>query len=55
MNIKSYLNLRDENEKLKAVIEKYKQLELDVEFLRNQNNNLKKFLKQKTYTKKQVM
>ena len=43
-DISSYLNLKEENEKLRSVIEKYKLLELNVEFLRNQNNNLKKIL-----------
>ncbi len=43
-DISSYLNLKEENEKLKSVIEKYKILELNVEFLRNQNNSLKKIL-----------
>ena len=40
----TYLNVKKENQKLKDVIEKYKQLELNVEFLKNQNNSLKKIL-----------
>ena len=36
--------LKKENKKLREVIEKYKALELNVEFLINQNNNLKKIL-----------
>ena len=43
-DISSYFNVREENKRLKDVIEKYKLLELNVEFLRNQNNNLKKIL-----------
>ena len=40
----NYLDVKEENEKLRAVIEKYKLLELNVEFLKNQNNSLKKIL-----------
>ena len=43
-DINSFLNVREENKKLKQVIENYKSLELNVEFLKNQNNNLKKIL-----------
>ena len=43
-DISSYLNIREENKRLKQVIENYKSLELNVEFLKNQNNNLKKIL-----------
>ncbi len=43
-DINSFLNVREENKRLKQVIENYKSLELNVEFLKNQNNNLKKIL-----------
>ena len=40
----SHLNLRKDNEELKKVIENYKSLELNLEFLTNENKNLKKIL-----------
>ena len=43
-DISSFLNVRKENEKLRAEIQKYRSLELDIEFLRNENNNLQKIL-----------
>ena len=43
-NVSSYLNVREENKRLKEEIESYKSLDLNVEFLRNQNENLKKIL-----------
>lgn len=43
-DITSYLNVREENKKLKQIIENYKSLELNVEFLKHQNNNLRKIL-----------
>ncbi len=43
-NFSSFLNVREENQKLKAEIEKYKSLELNVEYLANQNRDLQKIL-----------
>ena len=43
-DISSFFNVRKENEKLKAEIEKYKSLELNVEFLTDENKNLQKIL-----------
>ena len=43
-NISTFLNVREENQKLKAEIEKYKSLELNVEYLSNQNRDLQKIL-----------
>ena len=40
----SFLNVKKENQKLKEELEDYKQKELNVEFLYNQNKNLKKIL-----------
>ena len=37
-NISSFLNVREENKRLKETIEKYKSLELNVEYLSNQNH-----------------
>ena len=42
-NISSFFNVREENKKLKETIEKYKSLELNVEYLTNQNQDLQKF------------
>ena len=43
-NVSSFLNVREENQKLKVEIEKYKSLELNVEYLANQNRDLQKIL-----------
>ena len=43
-NISSFFNIREENIKLKETIEKYKSLELNVEYLTNQNRDLQKIL-----------
>ena len=43
-NISSFLNVREENKRLKETIEKYKSLELNVEYLSNQNQDLQKIL-----------
>ena len=43
-NISSYFNVREENKTLKETIEKYKSLELNVEYLSNQNQDLQKIL-----------
>ncbi len=42
--INSHFFLKEENEKLRQVIENYKKVELNVEFLTNENNSLKKVL-----------
>ena len=42
--INSHFNLKKENEELKQVIENYKRLELNLEFLTNENQSLKKVL-----------
>ena len=39
-----HLNLKKENEKLKEVIENYKSLDLNLEYLTNENKNLRKVL-----------
>ena len=44
-DLTSYLNVKAENERLKAEIEKYKLLKLNVEFLSDENKNLQKILK----------
>ena len=43
-NISSFFNVREENKRLKETIEKYKSLELNVEYLTNQNQDLQKIL-----------
>ena len=43
-NISSFFNIKEENIKLKETIEKYKSLELNVEYLTNQNQDLQKIL-----------
>ena len=42
--IVSHFNLKKENEELRKTIEKYKALELNLEYLTNENRNLKKVL-----------
>ena len=42
--LSKYFNVKAENERLKAEIEKYKSLELNVEFLSDENKNLQKIL-----------
>ena len=42
--ISNHFNLKKENEELRKVIEKYKALELNLEYLTNENKNLKKVL-----------
>ena len=42
--IASHFNLKEENEKLKQVIERYKALDLNLEYISNENKNLKKVL-----------
>ena len=43
-SIKSHFFLKDENEKLRKVIENYKSLDLNLEYLTNENKNLRKVL-----------
>ncbi|MDA7715584.1 hypothetical protein N8827_03235 [Pelagibacteraceae bacterium] len=47
--ITSHLNLKKENKELKEVIEKYKLLDLDFEYLTNENLSLKKSFKCRNY------
>jgi len=42
--IANHFNLKEENEKLKEVIENYKSLDLNLEYLTNENKNLRKVL-----------
>jgi len=42
--IAGHLNLKEENEKLREVIENYKSLNLNLEYLTNENKNLRKVL-----------
>jgi len=42
--IVSHLNLKEENEKLREVLENYKSLDLNLEYLTNENKNLRKVL-----------
>jgi len=42
--IAGHLNLKEENEKLREVIENYKSLDLNLEYLNNENKNLRKVL-----------
>jgi len=42
--IASHFNLKKENEELRLVIEKYKALDLNLEYISNENKNLKKVL-----------
>ena len=52
--IESFLAIKSENERLKKEIEIFKQKELNVEYLLNQNKNLKKILdSEDTYLKKE--
>ena len=50
-NISSFFNVREENKKLKETIEKYKSLELNVEYLTNQNQDLQKILETEYFNK----
>ena len=42
--ISSHFNLKKENEELRQVIERYKALDLNLEYISNENKNLKKVL-----------
>ncbi len=50
-DISNYFNVKKENEKLRAEIEKYKLLELNVEFLKDENKNLQKILETEYFNK----
>ncbi len=50
-NFSNFLNVKKENERLKAEIEKYKSLELNVEFLSDENKNLQKILETEYFNK----
>ena len=50
-NIKSFFNVREENIRLKALVEKYKSQELNVEFLTDENKNLQKILETEYFNK----
>ena len=50
-DIIGYLNLKEENERLKALVEKYESLELNVEFLVDENRNLQKILETEYFNK----
>ena len=55
-SITDLFSLKKENEKLKKELEIYKQKELNVEFLSNQNKNLKKILEsEESFLKKESM
>ena len=45
------MDVREENKRLKAEIERYKLLELDVEFLADENKNLQKILETEYFNK----
>ena len=54
--ITNLFNIKKENEKLKKQLEIYRQKELNVEFLTNQNKNLRKILEsEESYLKKENM
>ena len=50
-DLSKFLNVKAENERLKAEIEKYKLLELNVEFLSDENKNLQKILETEYFNK----
>ena len=50
-DITKFFNVKEENERLKAEIEKYKSLELNVEFLSDENKNLQKILETEYFNK----
>ena len=50
-DLSKYFNVKAENERLKAEIEKYKSLELNVEFLTDENKNLQKILETEYFNK----
>ena len=50
-DISSFLNVREENKRLKIELEKFKSLELNVEFLTDENKNLQKILETEYFNK----
>ena len=50
-DISSFFNVKQENERLKLELEKYKSLELNVEFLTDENKNLQKILETEYFNK----
>ena len=50
-NFSSFLNVREENKRLRIELEKYKSLELNVEFLSEENKNLQKILETEYFNK----
>ena len=50
-DLSNYFNVIEENEKLRAEIEKFKSLELNVEFLQDENKNLQKILETEYFNK----
>ena len=50
-DLSNYFNIIEENERLKAEIEKFKSLELNVEFLQDENKNLQKILETEYFNK----
>ncbi len=50
-DLSNFFNVKAENERLKAEIEKYKSLELNVEFLTDENKNLQKILETEYFNK----
>jgi len=50
-DISSFFKVKEENERLKLELEKYKSLELNVEFLTDENKNLQKILETEYFNK----
>ncbi len=50
-DLTSFFNVREENKKLKIELEKFKSLELNVEFLKDENKNLQKILETEYFNK----
>ena len=50
-DLSNYFNVIEENERLRAEIEKFKSLELNVEFLQDENKNLQKILETEYFNK----
>ena len=50
-DLSNFFNVKEENIRLKAEIEKYKSLELNVEFLADENKNLQKILETEYFNK----
>ena len=51
IELSNYFNVIEENAKLRAEIEKFKSLELNVEFLQDENKNLQKILESEYFNK----